>query len=298
MRGYSMKNKVKGLLGFALLSLSLLSLFSNLIFSSNRKLRVVVDGAYVHLDPDRKSMVVATLKKGELLTLGNERKFRKNWNYVYFISERTGRTKSGYILDSLVEKLFEVTKVLTIQGGDEKAEDPEESKTHFRNTRWGMTKEQVLRIEGQPVHLENSKGLDIIQYPQRILNMECLVGYVFAENRLAKAKYSFLGKQGDKNQYVLEYQNIKNILISKYGRPLSEKALWHDPLYKGDDSNWGLAISQGHLELNSRWKDNETEILLRLSGGNNRLSLVVEYSGLEYKELTQKAQERSSPHLW
>ncbi len=293
-----MKNKVKGLLSFTLLFFALLSLFSNRIFSSNRKLRVVVDGAYVHLDPDRKSTVVATLKKGELLTLGSERKFRKNWNYVYFISERTGRTKSGYILDSFVEKLFEVTKVLTIQGSEERAEDPEESRTHFRNTRWGMTKEQVLRIEGEPDRLENSEGLDIIQYPQRILNMECLVGYVFAENRLAKAKYSFLGKQGDKNQYVLEYQNIKNILIRKYGRPLSEKALWSDPLYKGDDSNWGLAISQGHLELNSRWRDNETEILLRLSGGGNRLSLIVEYSGLEYEELAQKAQKRSPANLW
>ncbi len=292
-----MKNKVKGLLSFTLLFFALLSLFSNRIFSSNRKLRVVVDGAYVHLDPDRKSTVVATLKKGELLTLGSERKFRKNWNYVYFISERTGRTKSGYILDSFVEKLFEVTKVLTIQGSEERAEDPEESRTHFRNTRWGMTKEQVLRIEGEPDRLENSEGLDIIQYPQRILNMECLVGYVFAENRLAKAKYSFLGKQGDKNQYVLEYQNIKNILIRKYGRPLSEKALWSDPLYKGDDSNWGLAISQGHLELNSRWRDNETEILLRLSGGGNRLSLIVEYSGLEYEELAQKAQKRSPANL-
>lgn len=292
-----MKNKVKGLLSFTLLFFALLSLFSNRIFSSNRKLRVVVDGAYVHLDPDRKSTVVATLKKGELLTLGSERKFRKNWNYVYFISERTGRTKSGYILDSFVEKLFEVTKVLTIQGSEERAEDPEESRTHFRNTRWGMTKEQVLRIEGEPDRLENSEGLDIIQYPQRILNMECLVGYVFAENRLAKAKYSFLGKQGDKNQYVLEYQNIKNILIRKYGRPLSEKALWSDPLYKGDDSNWGLAISQGHLELNSRWRDNETEILLCLSGGKNRLSLIVEYSGLEYEELAQKAQKRSPANL-
>jgi len=298
MRGYSVKNKAKGVLGFTLLFLAMLSLSSGLLFSFNRKLRVVVDGAYVHLDPDRKSTVVATLKKGDLLTLGSERKFRKNWNYVYFTSERTGRTKSGYILDSFVEKLFAVTKVLTIQGGEEKAEDPEESKTHFRNTRWGMSKEQVLKIEGRPDHLENSEGLDIIQYPQKILNMDCLVGYVFAENRLAKAKYSFLGKQGDKNQYILEYQNIKDILIRKYGRPLSSKALWHDPLYKDDDSNWGLAVSQGHLELNSRWKDSETEILLRLSGGGNRLSLIVEYSGLEYKELAQKAQGRSTLNLW
>ncbi len=294
MRGYSVKSKTKGALGFTLLLFALLTLSSNLIFSSNRKLRVVVDGAYVHLDPDRKSSVVATLKKGELLTLGSERKFRKNWNYVYFISERTGRTKSGYILDSFVEKLFEVTKVLTIQGGEERTEDPEVLKTHFRNTRWGMSKEQVLRIEGRSDHLENSGGLDIINYPQKILDMDCMVGYVFAENILAKAKYSFLGKQEEKNQYLLEYKTIKDILIRKYGMPLSEKALWSNPMYENDDSNWGLAVSLGHLEFNAKWRDSETEILLRLSGGNNRLSLVVEYSGLEYRDLAKRTEERAT----
>ena len=293
-----MKNKTKGALSLSLLFLAMLSLSSALLFSFNRKLRVVVDGAYVHLDPSRKSTVVATLKKGDLLSLGSERKFRKNWNYVYFTSERTGRTKSGYILDSFVEKLFEVTKVLTIQGDEEKTEDPEELKAHFRNTRWGMSKEQVLRIEGRSDHLENSGGLDIINYPQKILDMDCMVGYVFAKNILAKAKYSFLGKQEDKNQYLLEYKTIKNILIRKYGKPLSEKALWSNPLYKNDDSNWGLAVSLGHLEFNSRWRDSETEILLHLSGGNNRLSLVVEYSGLEYRELARKAEERSTLNFW
>lgn len=293
-----MKNKSRNVWGLFLVLLIVFSLPLSFLFSLDKKVRVCVDKASVHLDPAKKSPVVATLGKGTLLTLGNERKFRVNWNYVYFNSEKTGRIRSGYILDDSIEKLYQKTKVLTIQGDGVKSENKEEIKNHFRGTRWGMSKEQVVRIEGRPNHLENSEGIDFIQYPQRILNMDCMIGYVFAENNLAKARYSFLGKRGDKNQYIEEYDKIKEILIKIYGKPANEWAVWHDPQYKNDYSSWELAVCQGHLELNSKWTDAETEILLHLSGGKNRLSLEVDYSGLEYIDLAKKAQARSLLNLW
>jgi hypothetical protein len=293
-----MRNKTSIAWGFILVLLMMFSLPLGFLFSSDKKVRVCVDNASVHLDPTLKSPVVATLHKGVLLTLGNERKFRKNWNYVYFNSEKTGRIRSGYILDDSIVRLYQKTKVLTIQGDGVRSNNPEEIKYHFRSTQWGMSKEQVVRIEGRPNHLENSEGLDFIQYPQRILNMDCLIGYVFAENKLAKARYSFLGKREDKNQYIEEYDKIKEILINIYGKPANEWAVWHDPRYKNDHSSWELAVCQGHLELNSKWSNTETEILLHLSGGNNRLSLEVDYSGLEYIDLAKKAQARSLLDLW
>lgn len=266
--------------------------------SFNRKLEVIVDKAPVHLDPDRKSAVVATLKKGTLISLGSERKFRKNWNYVYFTSERTGRTKSGYILDSVVKKLFEVTKKSTIQREGEEPENQSGIKRHFRNSRWGMNQAQVVRLEGSPNHRENSGGLDIFQYPQKVLNMDCMIGYVFADNKLAKAKYSFIAKFEDNNQYVREYEKIRDILVQKYGKPEAEMNLWRDKMYQDDRSYWGLAVSRGHCEFNSQWQDSETVIQLRLYGGKERVFLVVLYSGLEYLELASKAKAQSRLSIW
>ncbi len=293
-----MSNKTRNTWDFSLVLLMMFSLTLGFLFSSDKKVRVCVDSVSVHLDPTLKSPVVATLHKGALLTLGNERKFRKCWNYVYFNSEKTGRIRSGYILDDSIERLYQKNKVLTIQGDGMKSENKEEIKNHFRSTRWGMSKEQVVRIEGKPDHLKNSEGLDFIQYPQRILNMDCMIGYVFVENKLAKARYSFLGKRGDENQYIEEYDKIKEILVNIYGKPGNEWAVWHDPRYKNDPANWELAVCQGHLEMNSKWTDPETEILLHLSGGKNRLSLEVDYSGIEYMDLAKKAQARSLLDLW
>lgn len=293
-----MTKQYKKIIGLSILFLFLLGLHSGWLYPFSRKLKIIVDQASVHLDPDKRSTVVAMLDKGTLVSLGSERKFRKNWNYVYFTAEKSGRTKSGYILDSLVEKLFEVTKKSTIQREGDESGNQAGSKKNFRNTRWGMNKAQVVRIEGSPNHHERSGGLDIIQYPQKILNMDCMIGYVFAHNRLTKAKYSFLANYEDKNQYIHSYEKIRDILIQKYGKPEAEKALWQDKQYQDDRSNWGLALSQGHFEVSSHWKDSETEIQLRVYGGRNRIFLVALYSGLEYLDLTKKVRAQSQLSIW
>ncbi len=268
------------------------------LHSSSRKLVVVADSALVHLDPDMRSAVVATLKKGTLVSLGSERKFRTNWNYIYFTSEKTGNTKSGYILDSLVEKLYEVTKKSIIQqeGGEGKPEAMAE--THFRGARWGMTKQQILRLEGHPDQEDSSDGMDVIQYLQEILNMDCMIGFVFAENKLVKAKYSFLARHEDKNQYIRDYSKIRDILVEKYGNPETESARWEDNRYKDEPSNWGEALSLGHLKFDTTWQDSETEIHLQIQGGREKILLVVEYAGLNYKDLARKVTDKSLSRIW
>lgn len=293
-----MISQTKKLLGLFVLFLFIFFLHSGILQSSNRKLKIIADNASVHLDPDKKSAVVARLAKGTLVSLGSERKFRTNWNYVYFASEKTGRTRSGYILDSLVVKLFKVTKNSVIQRESGTANNQIEFKTHFRNTYWGMNKAQVARIEGNPDQRDNSGGLDVIQYSKKISDMDCMIGYVFADNKLAKAKYSFMAKYEDKNQYIQNYKKIRDNLVKKYGNAEAEKTLWQNKTYKNDRSSWGLALSLGHLEFNSLWQNSDTEIQLRLTGENGRVFLVVLYSGLSYMELASKMKAQSHLSIW
>jgi hypothetical protein len=297
-KGKKLKGQEKKLLGLFLFILLVFILYATVLHAANKKLKVVADKASVHLDPDRSSAVVATLTKGTLVSLGSERKFRTNWNYVYFTSKKTGRTRSGYILDSLVQRQFKVTKNSVILREKGNTHSQKEPKTHFRNTHWGMNQSQVVRIEGNPDQKDISGGLVEIQYAKKISNMDCMVGYVFADNKLAKAKYSFIAKYVDKNQYIHNYHEIKDLLVAKYGDSENETISWKDKTYKDDRSDWGTAVGLGHLELNSLWQDADTKIQLRLHGDNGRVFLAVVYSGLDYIELASNVKAQSRLSIW
>ncbi|NOR11796.1 MAG: hypothetical protein GQ545_00925 [Candidatus Aminicenantes bacterium] len=262
--------------GFVCLIFCLIS-FSSLIFSAGKKLIVVADKAQIYLEPDQKSRVIETLNKGDILTLSSERKFRRIFNYVYFTSQNTGCTKSGYILESLVDKLFSVTKVITIQGDSTKNTKIIRSKVFLDATEWGMSSNQLKRIEGQPAHLGESQGYQIIGYQKEILERDCLIGFYFSNDRLKGAKLSFLEQHTNKNQNIADFKRIKDLMVQKYGRPIEDKISWEDVTHKENISEWGNAIGMGHLEYVSRWSTRKTEVLLRLFGGEDEISLEVTY---------------------
>ena len=250
---------------------------SSLIFSAGKKLIVIADKAHIYMEPDQKSRVIATLNKGDILTLSSERKFRRIFNYVYFTSQNTGCTKSGYVLESLVDKLFNVTKVITIQGESTKNTKVIRSQVYLEDAEWGMSSDQLKRIEGQPVHLGESQGYQIIGYQREILERDCLIGFYFSNNRLKGAKLSFLEPHTNKNQNIADFKRIKDLLVQKYGRPIEDKISWEDVTHKENISEWGNAIGMGHLEYVSKWSARKTEVLLRLFGGEDEISLEVTY---------------------
>jgi len=72
--------------------------------------------------------------------------------------------------------------------------------------------------------------------------------------------------------------------------PLSGRGeiYWENELYKNDKSNWGLAISIGHLSYNSVWETSTTDIELALDGNNYKVNLRVRYTSKELKEWADK----------
>ena len=254
-----------------------LATLSSLVFSAGKKLIVVADQAQIYLEPDQKSPVIEILKRGDILTLSSERKFRRVFNYVYFTSQNTGCTKSGYVLDSLVDKLFDVTKVITIQGDSTKNTRIIRSEVYLEETQWGMSSRQLERIEGKPAHMGESQGYKIIGYQKEILERDCLIGYYFSNDRLKGAKLSFLEQPANKNQNIADFKRIKDLLVQKFGRPIEDKISWEDVTLKDNISEWGNAIGMGHLEYVSKWSTRQTEVLLHLFGEEDEISLEVTY---------------------
>lgn len=271
-----MNGKFRGKWGFGCLVFGLLFL-SSLSFSSGKKLIVIANKAHIYLEPDQKSRVIATLSRGDILTLSSERKFRRIFNYVYFTSQNTGCTKSGYVLDALVDKLFKVTKVITIKGNTTKNKKVIRSKVYLENAEWGMSSAQLKRIEGPPLHHGESQGYEIIGYQKEILDRDCLIGYYFSNDRLKGAKLSFLDQHANKNQNIADFKRIKDLLAQKYGRPIVDKISWEDVTHKDNISEWGNAIGLGHLQYISRWSTQETEVSLHLFGDGNEISLELTY---------------------
>ena len=286
-----MRNQAKGIIRWAfLLWLIILFVQPGDLGALDRKVRVASDYAHVYLQPDSSGPVIDTLERGQVLSLLYSGKMKKSWYYVCFKSGKTGSTKSGYVLESTVELLFDPLKSITIM---EESQDLHVSYAprNFEEMQWGLSKKEIVELEGKPVDQRKVKGLEVMRYQQRVINLDCAIDYFFAANKLSRTRFSFAGDYLDKNAYLQDYQKIKDALVQKFGRPLEEAMKWRDNSYKDDFSAWGEAVSLGHLELSSRWLTSQTEITANLSGAEDEILLTVEYAGLQLKELAKKSEE-------
>ena len=94
------------------------------------------------------------------------------------------------------------------------------------------------------------------------------------------------------NLYLEDYKQFKKLLIKKYGSQTEEKTRWLNDLYKDDRSDWGTAISIGHLMLLNGWENSDTFIALAMKGDNFEINCVIEYESKSLKPLTDKAKEK------
>jgi hypothetical protein len=257
---------------------------------SEKKLRVSTDYARIYLKPDDASAVVDTLRRGHVLSLLYSGKVKRIWYYVCFQSEETGRTKSGYVLDSAVSLLFDPLKTVTIM------EESAPLRVHYAPRKfdemdWGVSKQRIIEMEGRPSAQRRSKGLDIMGYHQKLINLDCSIEYIFSANRLCRMRFLFTTEYLDKNAYLEDYRKVKDALVQKFGRPLEEILDWKNPTFKDDTGAWGEAVSLGHLEMSSRWLTPQTDIRAQLNGKDEAIQVTVEYIGLRFKELARKNQE-------
>jgi hypothetical protein len=165
------------------------------------------------------------------------------------------------------------------------------STSDFRKAKWGMSKKQVKVTESGKIERDDEM---VLAYSGKVSDMECLIAYIFADNKLVRAKYVFIPKHSNENDYIVDYKNIKEGLTKKYDAPKSDESYWRNELYKDDYSHWGFAVSLGHLTYSADWETESTEISLVLSGENYHVSLATEYTSKQFKGLEEKAREKKT----
>ena len=81
------------------------------------------------------------------------------------------------------------------------------NKYDFRETNWGMSKEQVKVAEKNKIEIEDEEVIAIGRV--EIDKKECIYVYHFLEDKLYRAGYGFMEKHTNKNLYINDYESLK-----------------------------------------------------------------------------------------
>jgi len=163
------------------------------------------------------------------------------------------------------------------------------SQYDFRKTNWGMTKEQVLASEIAELMPKDEDRA--ISFKGSVNDLDCWIMYVFAYDTLIKARYHIYEEHSNKNEYITDYEKLKEKLNSKYGEPTKDRTTWLNSLYKDNSKDWGLAVSIGQLVYFSEWDTESTQVWLMLQGDNHEIQFTIEYTSIKYSYLDKKLEE-------
>jgi hypothetical protein len=161
----------------------------------------------------------------------------------------------------------------------------------FRQANWGMSKNEVKAIENAELDYESD---DILGYNVKIGVNNFFCGYYFLEDKLYQAGYSYIDNHTNNNDYIVEYEKLKELLIQKYGKPEIDEVIWKNDLFKDDIQHWGVAISMGHLMYHTTWENDVTIIGMILHGDNYETSLAIGYDSKQLKEWANNIRDKQS----
>ena len=161
----------------------------------------------------------------------------------------------------------------------------------FRKTNWGMSKEEVKLTEERKPNYEGDVAL---LYEVKIDKYDCLCIYHFLENKLFQSRYVFNEKHLNKNAFIEDYENLKELLTKKYGKPTWENVNWIDDFYKDIKGNWRLAVARGDLEYIITWEDSITTVQVKLEGDNYKIYLAIVYYSNELEDWAKEIMDKKS----
>jgi len=135
---------------------------------------------------------------------------------------------------------------------------------------------------------------NLVAYKTSIIGKDVFVVYLFTDDQLTRAKYVLAESHSNRNDFITDFNDFNKILKKKYGNPSKDEVLWRNDLYKDDYSDWGTAISMGHLLYFSTWETKDTEIASILTGENFDITCAIEYNSRSLEELEKKAKEKKA----
>ena len=159
----------------------------------------------------------------------------------------------------------------------------------FRNTKWGMTKEEVTASEIKIDPVEVNKNT--IRYKTQILGKNVGLIYLFSQNKLVKTAYKLDDNYLNSRHFLNTYRRFKAALTRKYGPPKEESTNWLNDTYRNVSHKKGLALSLGHTEYFANWETAISRINIRMKEENYYVVCLIEFWSKEHPYLAGEINE-------
>ena len=157
----------------------------------------------------------------------------------------------------------------------------------FRGLEWGSNKKDAISKYGKP----DFEGEGYIAYKYSLAGKSTLAGFYYLQDKLYLGAYVLTEEHTNNNAFIDDYNYFKNLLSKKYGDPEKDETYWKDDLFKDDYSNWGMAISIGHMIKYSTWNNEKTGIQCSIYGDNYDINCKIRYESIELKDWAKEIKE-------
>src|SRR3978361_512963 len=123
----------------------------------------------------------------------------------------------------------------------------------FRGFNWGSPINQIQTSEKATLALKIKD--DELEYNEQLAGSDCNLFYIFNDNdKLISGMYYFTKKYDNPQLYLQDYAKFKALLAKKYGKAISEKEYWNHNTPPTEKHNYGQAVADGDLALNTVWE--------------------------------------------
>lgn len=158
----------------------------------------------------------------------------------------------------------------------------------FRGTEWGMSQKEVMSIEKVELAGDN----EFLAGEGTILGYDCIIGYLFAEDKLCRSIY-FIDLYLPDRKLIQAFHNLKQSLTEKYGAPQIDLRQILEQDLTSDYSEEDL-LTLGYIEYLVEWETEKTIIQLTASAEIGLLKVAAVYIGKDYQKLWDDYQKKKS----
>lgn len=156
----------------------------------------------------------------------------------------------------------------------------------YRKVRWGMSKAQVLKLEGG---YDNFNQIGVLEVGNiKVISFNARLSYKFKSDKLIAAAILFTDSYSNDNQHIANFKSIDKVLESKYGKANTRKVsrLRNDDLYLSDP---GYELYMGNSKYRTQWNKSRTIIKHTIEAPNNIIHHYIQYISKEHLKSIKRA---------
>ena len=163
----------------------------------------------------------------------------------------------------------------------------------FRDTKWGMTKEEVKASEKLPLSDESPEA---VTYISELGGKPAIIGYVFnKEGQLIRAGLLVEDEKIPPQDYVAAFEEAKKDMGVRLGMPSTDRMLWTSGVQDvTDPEQFGEATCEGKMRYIAGWANERSAINLTLDGYEGKCRLAAMYDSMDLYVLPAILEESSN----